>query len=157
MIGSFDGCSGSKKSIFCKTECQRQWAKGCQINSYFSTGRHNLRSFLAVNSTQNYFLVARMLSFFVTFTTKVPYLTFFKRDTTKCDNFWQEMDREGGNKGKTRLTYNCAHLRSTKESLTDSVKKNFCAKIFLCENCFGWKFVGWTFFEWKFFWVKSFW
>ena len=28
------------------------------------------------------------------------------------------MDREGGNKEKTRLTYNCAHLMSTKESLT---------------------------------------
>ena len=28
------------------------------------------------------------------------------------------MDREGGNKEKTRLTYNCAHLRSTEESLT---------------------------------------
>ena len=27
------------------------------------TGSHNLRSFLAANSTQNYFLVARMLSF----------------------------------------------------------------------------------------------
>ena len=35
---------------------------------------------------------------------------------------------------RTRLTYNCAHLRSTKESLTDSVKnlfvqKNFCVNI----------------------------
>ena len=27
------------------------------------TGRHNLRSFLAENSTQNYFLIARMFSF----------------------------------------------------------------------------------------------
>ena len=35
---------------------------------------HNLRSFLAANSTQNYFLIARM--FFVTFATKVPYLKF---------------------------------------------------------------------------------
>ena len=26
-------------------------------------GRHNLRSFLAANSTQNYFLIAHMLSF----------------------------------------------------------------------------------------------
>ena len=26
-------------------------------------GRHNLRSFLAENSTQNYFLIARMFSF----------------------------------------------------------------------------------------------
>ena len=37
---------------------------------------------------------------------------------------------------RTRLTYNCAHLRSTKESLTDSVKilfvrKKICVKIFL--------------------------
>ena len=59
-------------------------------------------------------------------------------------------------KGITRLTYNCAHLRSTKESLTDSVKKKICAKIFLCENFFGWKFVGWTFFEWTFLLVKFF-
>ena len=29
----------------------------------FSAGRHNLRSFLAANSTQNYFLIARMLRF----------------------------------------------------------------------------------------------
>ena len=28
------------------------------------------------------------------------------------------MDREERNKEKTRLTYNCAHLRSTEESLT---------------------------------------
>ena len=39
-------------------------------------GRHNLQSFLAANLTQNYFLIARMISFFVTFATKVPYLTF---------------------------------------------------------------------------------
>ena len=75
----------------------------------------------------------------------------------------------------TRLTYNCAHLRSTKESLTDSVKnlfveKNFCVKIF-----FGWKFLvkflwviffwvniflseifGWKFFGWKIFFLKFF-
>ena len=29
----------------------------------YEAGRHNLRSFLAANSTQNYFLIARMLSF----------------------------------------------------------------------------------------------
>ena len=29
-----------------------------------------------------------------------------------------EIDREQGNKEKTRLTYNCAHVRSTKESVT---------------------------------------
>ena len=34
----------------------------------------------------------------------------------------------------TRLTYNCAHLRLTKESLTDSVKKNCVRK--LGENFF---------------------
>ena len=86
----------------------------------------------------------------------------------------------------TRLTYNCAHLRSTKESLTDSVKKFFvrkffCVKIFLGENLlgehflsehffwgeifwgkiflsenFGWNFCGWYFFGWTFFWVKIF-
>ena len=37
---------------------------------------------------------------------------------------------------KTRLTYNCAHLRSTKESLTDSVKH------FLSEHFFWVKFFG---------------
>ena len=34
------------------------WMKCCP-----TSGRHNLRSFLAANSTQNYFLIARMLSF----------------------------------------------------------------------------------------------
>ena len=53
------------------------------IRMLFSlAGRHNLRSFLAANLTQNYFLIARMLRFFVTFATKVPYLTF-------CDKMWQ--------------------------------------------------------------------
>ena len=36
------------------------------------SGRHNLRSFLAANSTQNYFLIARTVKFFATFATKVP-------------------------------------------------------------------------------------
>ena len=52
---------------------------------------------------------------------------------------------------ETRLTYNCAHLRSTKESLTDSVKKNFvrkffCVKIFLGENLLGEHFLSEHFF-----------
>ena len=52
---------------------------------------------------------------------------------------------------KTRLTYNCAHLRSTKESLTDSVKKNFvrkffCVKFFLGENLLGEHFLSEHFF-----------
>ena len=54
---------------------------------------------LAANSTSNYFLIARMLSFFVTFATKVSYLTF-------CDKirqfFIKEVDREGGNIEKMR-------------------------------------------------------
>ena len=56
----------------------------------------------------------------------------------------------------TRLTYNCAHLRSTKESLTDSVKKNvwrkfFCVKIFLGENLLGEHFLSEHFFLVSFF------
>ena len=52
---------------------------------------------------------------------------------------------------RTRLTYNCAHLRSTKESLTDSVKKFFvrkffCVKIFLGENLLGEHFLSEHFF-----------
>ena len=31
--------------------------------TYLLTGRHKLRSFLAASSTQNYFLIARMLRF----------------------------------------------------------------------------------------------
>ena len=57
---------------------------------------------------------------------------------------------------RTRLTYNCAHLRSTKESLTDSVKnlfvrKKFCVKIFLGEQ-----FLIEHFFLGEIFWVKIF-
>ena len=57
---------------------------------------------------------------------------------------------------RTRLTYNCAHLRSTKESLTDSVKKIFvhkffCVKIFLGENL-----LGEHFFWGEIFWVNIF-
>ena len=51
----------------------------------------------------------------------------------------------------TRLTYNCAHLRSTKESLADSVKnlfvrKKICVKIFLGENLLGEHFLSEHFF-----------
>ena len=42
---------------------------------------------------------------------------------------------------QTRLTYNCAHLRSTKESLTIWVKI-FGVKIFLSENFLGEFFWG---------------
>ena len=33
------------------------------FHAIIMAGRHNLRSFLAENSTQNYFLIARMFSF----------------------------------------------------------------------------------------------
>ena len=46
-------------------------------------GPHNLRSFPVANSTQNYFLIARMLSFFVTFATK--YRLFAKKNETMFD------------------------------------------------------------------------
>ena len=55
-----------------------------------------------------------------------------------------------GSAEKTRLTYNCAHLRSTKESLTIEYfekKLIFWVKIFLGEN----------FWDENFFWVKTFW
>ena len=65
-----------------------------------------------------------------------------------------------GNKNyiTTRLTYNRAHLRSTKESLTDSVKnlfvrKHFCVKFFLGEIFVGDIFLGENFWM-KIFWVK---
>ena len=51
----------------------------------------------------------------------------------------------------TILTYNCAHLKSTKESLTILVKI-FGVKIFLSENFLGEFFLGNSFFGWKFFW-----
>ena len=88
-------------------------------------------------------------------------------------------------KRKTRLTYNCAHLRSTKESLIieylrwklywifwvktflvniflgenfwdeNSLGKNFLGKNFLGENLLGENFLGENFWV-KFFWVKFF-
>ena len=62
---------------------------------------------------------------------------------------------------QTRLTYNCAHLRSTKESLTDSVKnlfvrKKICVRIFVCENLLGEHFLSEHYFFGEIFWVKIF-
>ena len=66
---------------------------------------------------------------------------------------------------RTRLSYNCAHLRWKKETLTIEyfriILKKIWVKIFLVENFFGWKFLGWkfwgeNFFGWKFFQVKIF-
>ena len=75
------------------------------------------------------------------------YVSFLKIPTVRL---FVKLARE------TRLMYNCAHLRSTKESLTDSVKnlfvrKKFCVKIFLGENLLGEHFLS----E-HFFWVKFF-
>ena len=85
----------------------------------------------------------------------------------QCINVWMYHRYHHQNRNVciiTRLTYNCAHLRSTKESLTDSVKKFFvrkffCVKIFLGENLLGEHFLsehffGVKFFGGKFFWVK---
>ena len=55
----------------------------------FSRG---LRSFLAANSTKKYFLMARLLSFFVTFGTKVPNLTFCEK-MRQCE-IWKWRERE---------------------------------------------------------------
>ena len=80
-----------------------------------------------------------------------------------------------GSSKKTRLTYNCAHLRSTKETLTIEYfritlekkigwnffgVKIFGVKIFWAKIClgeiFGWKFFGWKLFLVKIFGVKLF-
>ena len=73
---------------------------------------------------------------------------------------------------KTRLTYNCAHLRSTKETLTIEYfriilekkiwlkffwVKFFWLKIFWGENFLGKNLFWVKFFGWKIFWVKIFW
>ena len=69
------------------------WLVGCSL----TPGRHNLGSFLAANSSQNFFLIARRIIFFVTFATKVSYVTF-------CDKMRQFLiqEMEGGNKEKMR-------------------------------------------------------
>ena len=62
----------------------------------------------------------------------------------------------------TRLTYNCAHLRSTKDSLTIEyfriIKKIgvkiLWVKIFLCENFLGENFLGENSLWMKFFGLK---
>ena len=46
----------------------------------------------------------------------------------KIDENYSQEAREKGE--KTRLTYNCAHLRSTKESLTVEFGKKMCKKLF---------------------------
>ena len=53
------GTSSTQKPL-----CQMKTIKSNQkYVCHESPGRHNLRSFLAANSTQNYFLIARMLRF----------------------------------------------------------------------------------------------
>ena len=53
---------------------------------------------------------------------------------------------------QTRLTYNCAHLGSTKESLTDSVKKKFVRKFFCVKICWVKIFLGKNFLGENCFW-----
>ena len=61
---------------------------------------------------------------------------------------------------KTRLTYNCAHLRSTKEILTIEyfriILEKKLGEIFLGENFLGENFRGENFLAENFFWVKFF-
>ena len=60
---------------------------------------------------------------------------------------------------KTRLTYNCAHLRSTKESLTIEYfekKLIFWVKIFCVRNCLGEIFLDEIFLGEIFFGLKIF-
>ena len=45
---------------FCETQ---RFTDQKLSSSIFHSGRHNLRRFLTTNSTQNYFLIARMLRF----------------------------------------------------------------------------------------------
>ena len=53
---------------------------------------------------------------------------------------------------ETRLTYDCAHLRSTKESLTIFWEENYIlGENFLLKFFFGWHFFGVNIFRWKFF------
>ena len=91
----------------------------------------------------------------------------FLYDLFHCTSGESKNQGKGGNDvshamtGKTRLTYNCAHLRSTKESLIDSVKKIFvrkfvCVKIFFGENLLGEHFLSEHFFFDEIFWVKIF-
>ena len=64
----------------------------------------------------------------------------------------------------TRVMYNCAHLRSTKESVTFEydiwwywvIRRQYW--LVLCGTASVWVkfFLGWTFFGWKYFWVKIF-
>ena len=78
-----------------------------------SAGRHNLRRFLATNSTQNYFLIARMLRFLWHSRQKCRILTF-------CDKRWQilmqkwrereEMEREWGNGESHSLSVSSFYL-----------------------------------------------
>ena len=67
----------------------------------------------------------------------VPYSSHIGLDISIIRSPENQMIKEG-----TRLTYNCAHLRSTKESLTDSVKKFFVRKFF-CVNFF-WVKICWV-------------
>ena len=50
-----------------------------------TAGRHNLRSFLAANLTQNYFLIAHMLSFFCDIRDKSAVFNILRQNVTIFD------------------------------------------------------------------------
>ena len=78
---------------------QKNRGQHCLDQHQIRTGPHNLQRLLAANSNPELFSHSTYVQFFVTFATKVPYLTF-------CDKMRQfliqEIDREGGNKEKMR-------------------------------------------------------
>ena len=78
---------------------------------FLLTGRHNLRSFLAAISTQNYFLIARML-YFCDIRDKIAVFNILQQNVTNFDvgngergRKWrqnEEMEKEGGNGERMR-------------------------------------------------------
>ena len=57
LRGSSASCAGLPTTVLAEnSQNEQEWND--------NAGRHNLRSFLAASSTQNYFLTARMLRFF---------------------------------------------------------------------------------------------
>ena len=84
------------------------------IGYWCRSGRHNLQSFIAANSTQNYFFIARMLSFLWHSRQKCRIYHF----ATKCDKFlyrkWierEEIKREWGNVEKEYLSISSSRLQ----------------------------------------------
>ena len=53
--------------------------------NYYKPGRHNLRSFLAANLTQNHFLIARILSIFCDIRDKSAGIIILQQNETIFD------------------------------------------------------------------------